>query len=169
MKIDALSQHSPPPCRVHRLDGQLLANVEQKDVLTLRRVAHEVHEAGRAKRARSEAVKCEFGIRGMWCGLAGWEQLAWLTAKIAALEWHVEVEKLAEISVLEGHVASSRPMWLRRYRFSKCSVLLLSLCCPIRKYMQLNLLLESQGEKKKTEHFASTDERACLGGSAGGW
>ena len=52
MKVDALSQHSPPPCRVDRLGGQLLANVEQRGVLTLRRVAHEIHEAGRAKRAR---------------------------------------------------------------------------------------------------------------------
>ena len=40
---------------------------------------------------------------------------------------------------------------------------------PYSEICKLNLLLESQGEKKKTEHFASTDERACLGGSAGGW
>ena len=133
MKLDASSQHSPPPCRADRIDGQLLANVERRDVLTLRRVAHEVHEAGRAKRARSEAVQCGFGIRGMWCGLVGWEQLAWLTAKIATLEWHVEVDLLAEVSVLEGHVASSRPTWTRRSRISTASVLLLSLCCPIRK------------------------------------
>ena len=31
-----------------------------------------------------------------------------------------------------------------------------------------NLLLESQGEEKKTEALAGYDERACLGGSAGG-
>ena len=53
MKVDAFSQHSPPPCRVDRLDGQLLANVERRGVLTLRRVAPEVHEPGRAKRAGS--------------------------------------------------------------------------------------------------------------------
>ena len=53
MKLDALSQHSPLSCRVDRIDGQLLANVEQKDVLTLRRVAPEVHEPARAKRAGS--------------------------------------------------------------------------------------------------------------------
>ena len=35
-----------------RLDGQLLANVERRGVLTLRRVAHEVHEPARAKGAR---------------------------------------------------------------------------------------------------------------------
>ena len=40
---------------------------------------------------------------------------------------------------------------------------------PYREICNLNLLLENQGEKKKTEHFVSTDERACLGGSAGGW
>ena len=33
----------------------------------------------------------------------------------------------------------------------------------------LNLRLESQGEKKETEDRAGHDERACLGGSAGGW
>ena len=52
MKLDALSQHSPLSCRVDRLGGQLLANVEQKDATTFRRVAHEVHEPARAKRAR---------------------------------------------------------------------------------------------------------------------
>ena len=31
MKVDASSQHSPPPCRVDRLGGQLLANVERRD------------------------------------------------------------------------------------------------------------------------------------------
>ena len=44
------------------------------------------------------------------CGV-GWragQQLAWLTAKIAPLEWHVEVDFLAEVSVLEGHVARCR-------------------------------------------------------------
>ena len=46
MKVDALSQHSPLSCRVDRIDGQLLANVERRGVLTLRRVAHEVHQAG---------------------------------------------------------------------------------------------------------------------------
>ena len=40
---------------------------------------------------------------------------------------------------------------------------------PYREICNLNLLLESQGEKKKTEHRAGYDERACLGGSAGGW
>ena len=40
---------------------------------------------------------------------------------------------------------------------------------PYREICNLNVLLESQGEKKKTEHRAGYDERACLGGSAGGW
>ena len=40
---------------------------------------------------------------------------------------------------------------------------------PYREICNLNLLLESQGEKKKTEHRAVYDERACLEGSAGGW
>ena len=40
---------------------------------------------------------------------------------------------------------------------------------PYREIWNLNLLLESQGEKKKTEDLAGYDERACLGGSAGGW
>ena len=40
---------------------------------------------------------------------------------------------------------------------------------PYREICNLNLLLESQGEKKKTEPLAGHDERACLGGSAGGW
>ena len=55
----------PPPSAVPALDamfnsekdkipdGQLLANVEQKDATTFRRVAHEVHEPARAKRAGS--------------------------------------------------------------------------------------------------------------------
>ena len=60
------------------------------------------------------------------CGV-GWragQQLAWLTAKIAPLEWHVEVEKLAEVSLLEGHVASSRPTWTRRSRITRSSLVL---------------------------------------------
>ena len=60
--------------------------------------------------------------------------LAWLTAKIEPLEWHVEVDFGTEGSLLEGHVASSRLIWLRRTRFSRDSVLLLALCCRIRKY-----------------------------------
>ena len=40
---------------------------------------------------------------------------------------------------------------------------------PYREICNLNLLLESQGEKKETEDRAGYDERACLGGSAGGW
>ena len=70
------------------------------------------------------------------CGV-GWragQQLAWLTAKIAPLEWHVEVNLLAEVSVLEGHLASSRPTRTRRSRISTASVLLLSLWSRIGKY-----------------------------------
>ena len=40
---------------------------------------------------------------------------------------------------------------------------------PYSEIWNLDLLLESQGEKKKTEAVAGYDERACLGGSAGGW
>ena len=40
---------------------------------------------------------------------------------------------------------------------------------PYREICNPNLHLESQGEKKKTEDRAGHDERACLGGSAGGW
>ena len=40
---------------------------------------------------------------------------------------------------------------------------------PYSEIWNLNLLLESQGEEKKTEAVAGYDERACLGGSAGGW
>ena len=100
----------------------------------------------------------------MWCGLAGWQQLAWLTAKIAPLEWHVEVEKLAEVSLLEGHVASSRPTWTRRSRRLLCLAFVSVL--PYSEIWNLNLLLESQGEKKETEDRAGHDERACLGGSS---
>ena len=39
---------------------------------------------------------------------------------------------------------------------------------PYSKICNLNLLPESQGEEKKTEAVAGHDERACLGGSAGG-
>ena len=63
------------------------------------------------------------------CGV-GWragQQLAWLTAKIAPLEWHFEVNLLAEVPVLEGHLASSRPTRTRRSRISTAPVLLLSL------------------------------------------
>ena len=92
MKVDTLSQHSPVLAAFSRLGGQLLANFERRDVLTLRRVAHEVHEAGRAKSAGSGAVQCGFGIRGVWWVLPGGQQLAWLTAKIEPLEWHAEVD-----------------------------------------------------------------------------
>ena len=47
-------------------------------------------------------AQCGFGIRGMWCGLVGWEQLAWLTAKIAPLQWHVEVDFPAEVQLVPG-------------------------------------------------------------------
>ena len=43
------------------------------------------------------------------CGV-GWragQQLAWLTAKSEPLEWHVEVNLLADISVPWDHLASS--------------------------------------------------------------
>ena len=40
---------------------------------------------------------------------------------------------------------------------------------PYSEICSLNLLLESQGEKEKTGAVAGHDERACLGGSAGGW
>ena len=40
---------------------------------------------------------------------------------------------------------------------------------PYSEIWNLELLLESQGEKKKTEAVAGYDKRACLGGSAGGW
>ena len=40
---------------------------------------------------------------------------------------------------------------------------------PYSEICNLNLLLESQGEKKKTGAVAGYDERACLGGSAVGW
>ena len=35
--------------------------------------------------------------------------------------------------------------------------------------MQTKLAPGEPGRKKKTEHRAGHDERACLGGSAGGW
>ena len=40
---------------------------------------------------------------------------------------------------------------------------------PYSEICNLNLLLESQGEKEKTEDLAGDDETTCLGGSAGGW
>ena len=63
-----------------------------------------------------------YGARGV--GWRAGQQLAWLTAKIAAPQWHVEVNFLAEVSVLEGHVASSRPTWKRRSRITRCSFFL---------------------------------------------
>ena len=60
------------------------------------------------------------------CGV-GWragQQLAWLTAKIAPLEGHVEVNLLAEVSMLWGHVASGRPTSTPRSRFSTASFFL---------------------------------------------
>ena len=52
--------------------------------------------------------------------------------------------------------------------FEMLYLALLCLCVALFGNMQTNLLLESQGEKNKTEHQAGHDERACLGGSAGG-
>ena len=57
------------------------------------------------------------------CWRAG-QQLAWLTAKIAPLEWHVEVDFGTAVLMLEGHVASSRPTRTLRSRFSRCSFFL---------------------------------------------
>ena len=57
------------------------------------------------------------------CWRAG-QQLAWLTAKSEPLEWHVEFNLLAEVSVLEGHLASSRPTSTPRSRFSRSSFFL---------------------------------------------
>ena len=54
MKVDALSQHSPFLAAFSRLGGQLLANLERRDATTLKRSAHEVHEAGRAKKGPGE-------------------------------------------------------------------------------------------------------------------
>ena len=56
---------------------------------------------------------------------AGWAAAcAWLTAKIAPLQWHVEDDFLAEASMLEGHVASSRPTWTRKSRITRSSFFL---------------------------------------------
>ena len=63
----------------------------------------------------------------MWWVLPARQQLAWLTAKIAPLEGYVEVDFLAEVPVLEGHVARCRPTWTRRSQITRSSVLLLSL------------------------------------------
>ena len=49
------------------------------------------------------------------CWRAG-QQLAWLTAKIEPLEWHLEVNFATEVSMLEGHVASGRLTWTRQSR-----------------------------------------------------
>ena len=78
------------------------------------------------------------------------QQLAWLTAKIEPLEWHVEVNLLAEVSMLEGHVASSRLIWLPRTRIARSPVFLLDISwiLPYSEIYSLNLLLKSQGEKK---------------------
>ena len=96
------------------------------------------------------------------------QQLAWLTAKIEPLEGHIEVEFLAEVSVPRDHLA--RPTNI------DTTVSIFEVLClrsgsvlPYSEIYSLNLLLESQGEKKKTEDLAGYDERACLGGSAGGW
>ena len=52
----------------------------------------------------------------------------------------------------------------------RCASLNLALSCRIGKsvFCMRNLLLESQGEKRKSAHWAGHDETACLGGSAGG-
>ena len=52
------------------------------------------------------------------------QQLAWLTAKIAPLEWRVEVDFGTAVTMLEGHVASSRPTWTRRSRITRASFFL---------------------------------------------
>ena len=81
------------------------------------------------------------------CWRAG-QQLAWLTAKIAPLEGHVEVNLLAEVSMLWGHVASGRPTWTLRSRISTASVLLLGLCCPFGN-VQPKLAPGEPGREKK--------------------
>ena len=57
MKVDALSQHSPPSRSEAAFStfvgGQLLGGFERRDIPTLRRGAHGVHEARRAKRSRT--------------------------------------------------------------------------------------------------------------------
>ena len=72
-----------------------------------------------------------YGSCGGFCR-AG-QQLAWLTAKSEPLEWHVEVDFGTAVPMLEGHLASSRPIWLPRSRIARSSVFVLALCCPIRK------------------------------------
>ena len=69
----------------------------------------------------------------MWWILPDGEQLAWPRAKIERLEWHVEVDFVTEVSLLEGHVASSRLTSTRRSRISKGPAFLLALSCRIGK------------------------------------
>ena len=102
MKVEALHQYSPPPCRVHRLGGQRLGNSERRDAITLRRGAHEVHEAGRAKRSRSQVRSAQNEGLRVDCSACGvfWragQQLAWPRAKRGQLEWHAEVDFGTEI------------------------------------------------------------------------
>ena len=78
-------------------------------------------------------AKGGFGIRCVWWILPDGEQLAWPRAKIERLEWHVEVDFVTEVSLLEGHVASSRLTSTRRSRWSKSSVFRLALSCRIGK------------------------------------
>ena len=100
------------------------------------------------------------------CG-ADWragQQLAWLTAKIEPLEWHVEVDFGTEVSLLEGHVASSRLIWLRRCRFSKCSVFVLALCCRIRKYAALTCSWRARVKIKRQRPSPVLMRRPVWGG-----
>ena len=85
------------------------------------------------------------------CGV-GWragQQLAWLTAKIAPLEWHVEVNLLAEVSMLWDHLASSRLTSTRRSRITTDPVFLRLPSCHSRKLLTSKLHWRLGEEKER--------------------
>ena len=140
----------------------------------MRRVAHDPMRSMKLDVPKAPGQKrYNAGLAYGACG-AGWragQQLAWLTAKSEPLEWHVEVDFGTEVPLpmLEGHLASGRLTWTPRGHESPGPLSCFWVCVALFGNMQTKLAPGEPGRKKKTEHFASTDERACLGGSAGGW
>ena len=112
----------------------------------MRRSVHEVHQAARASRGRSGAPKVRVCTR-LACGLrpAG-QQLAWLRG---GLQWRAEVDFPTEVSMLWGHVASSRLTRPWRSRIARCSPDLRHRLCRTRDLEILDLLWRRGVLKKR--------------------
>ena len=83
---------------------------------------------------RGSQVRCGSLSPAPWSHSIGDHAHAHIAGARETVAKVVEVDFGTDVPMLEGHVASSRPIWLRRSGIARYPVFVLALCCPIRKY-----------------------------------